>query len=89
MASFPSTAGPTPVPMTKIQATSYDILVKADYDFCMLAPGTIAIDAVVIIDFPKQFDIRKDNYVCRLGADHNQVSLPYGVAGASLTCTVN
>lgn len=89
VARFPSTEGPTPVPITKIEATSYDILVKADYDFCMEAPGDIPIDSIVIIDYPKQFDIRKSSYTCGLGANHDETNLPYGVAGATLACTVN
>lgn len=87
--NFPSTKGPTPVPMTFIKASSYEILVKADYDFCMKAPGAIYMDSEVIIDFPKQFDIRRSAYTCRLGASHDSTNLPYGIAGASLTCTVD
>ena len=91
VARFPSTPGPTPVPLTKVEATSYDILVKADYDFCMEAPGDIPQDSVVIIDFPKQFDIKGSSYVCSLGAGHDSVNLPYQVTtpGDSLQCTID
>jgi len=55
----------------------------------MKAPGVIYMDSEVIIDFPKQFDIRRSAYTCRLGANHDSTNLPYGIAGASLTCTVD
>lgn len=43
--------------------------------------------AEILIDYPKQFDIRKSSYRCELGTDHNSVALPY--PAGSLDCSIN
>ena len=86
IALFESTQGAPAAPLTHISATSLDILVKADYELCFEVPGPIQLDALILIDFPKQFDIRGLSYSCLLGTNHDSVNLPYA---SGVTCNIN
>lgn len=65
------------MPLTYLATTSLKILEKATYDFCIKVTDPIPVTASVLVDFPKQFQMRSSDYDCQLGARHDAVSLPY------------
>ena len=48
--------------------------------------GDIPLGASVMLDFPKQFDMRKDSYACYKGSNHDNTVLIYPTS--MLSCKV-
>lgn len=82
--SIDTTAGATYTPLALVSSTKNQILIKSDYQLCMSVSGNIPLGAAIVIEFPRQFDMRKDSYSCSLGSGHDSTKLPY--PSTSLTC---
>lgn len=78
--------GATYTPLGTVTASKNQILIKSDYQECMKISGDIPSGAAIILDFPKQFDMRKDAYSCFLGDNHDSTVLTY--PSSVLACTV-
>jgi hypothetical protein len=81
---FQSTLGAPASPLTLVTASNNNVLVKADYNLCFSTNSAIPLTAIILVDFPKQFDLKKSSYTCRLGATHSAL-LPYSAP----KCTIN
>ena len=69
--------GATYFPLSKVTSLKDQILIKSDYEECMSIAGSIPIGSTVILDFPKQFDLKKSTYKCYIGTNHDNTVLTY------------
>ena len=85
--SIETIQGATYAPISQITTLKNQILIKSDYEQCMDITGNIPLGAAILLDFPKQFDMRKDSYVCKLGTNHDSTVLSYPNP-TDLGCTI-
>jgi hypothetical protein len=72
-------------PLVELTSSKNQILVKSDYEMCIEVSYNIPLGSTIIVDFPRQFDLRKDSYSCYKGTNHDNSVLVY--PSSILTCT--
>lgn len=85
-ATITPTAAAKTMKLTALKTDSTNLQVKANYTLCVQTDQPIPMNAQVFIDFPSQFTLRSTSYPCYIGADHNNVLLPYDNSTDSPKC---
>jgi hypothetical protein len=80
---------PKHFPLVYLNATSLKLLEKTTYTFCMYITDPIPKNAKIFIDFPKQFELKDNNYNCTLGEMHDSINLPYNITATNRSIACN